>query len=378
MSCDYPPGAKQLRKNTTPVESEHTSLENKHGDGVQEFKEAVSILIRSTAPPAYLLPKPPGCSVGQSFNIEDMGLLHHYTAYTSLTFADLPEIIEIYRVTAPQLAFSDPDLLFSLLAISALHRAHIDPDPERQQEHFSRATKHQHRSIRVLQDRITNITQQNCVGLYISACILSIYTLAEKSWLWRCSRDTASLDDVIRCLRLFRGVPSILRHENHSVFRWVMDGPLKPIGDGFLYKPTASFTLEQESYFAILRQFLVEDQDSGDEERAVYLEALQGLREYAELLLDHRVQRQIETVGLTLAWPTIVSEQYLKYLGEPRRGAILLLAQYAALFTRLEHFWWAEAWGKTVLAVSLELLPEVWKWSIRSFCGENGVNGCST
>lgn len=378
MSCDYPPQAKHLRKSATPPESEHTSPVSKQDNAVQEYKSAVSNLIRSTAPPAYLLPKPPGCSVGQSFSIDDMGLLHHYTAYTSLTFADLPEIIEIYRVTAPQLAFSDPDLLSSLLAISALHRAHTEPVPERQQAYFSRATKHQNHSIRVLQDRITNITQQNCVGLYVSACILSIYTLAEKSWLWRCSRDTASLDDVIRCLRLFRGIPSILRHENHAVFRWVMEGPLKPIGDGFLYKPTGRFTPEQESYFGILREFLVEDRDAGEEERGVYLEALQCLREYAELLLDVRVQRQIETVGLTLAWPTIVSEQYLKYLGEPRRGAILLLAQYAALFMRLEQFWWAEAWGKTVLTVSLELLPEVWKWAIRSFCRENGVNGCST
>ncbi|KAK0618700.1 hypothetical protein DIS24_g11626 [Lasiodiplodia hormozganensis] len=373
MSCEYPPQAKQLRKSPTPEESEHTSPVSRQDTAVREFKEAVTNLIRSTAPPAYLLPKPPGCSVGQSFSIEDMGLLHHYTAYTSLTFADLPEIIEIYRVTAPQLAFSDPDLLSSLLAISALHRAHVDPDPERQQEYFRRATKHQSRSIHVLQNRIANITQENCVGLYLSACILSIYTLAEKSWLWRCSRDAASLDDVVRCLRLFRGVPSILRHENHAVFGWIMDGPLKPIGDGFLYKPTGRFTTEQESYFAVLREFLVEDRDAGEEERGVYLEALRVLREYAEPLLDGRVQRQIETVGLTLAWPSIVSEQYLKYLGEPRRGAILLLAQYAALFARLGHFWWAKAWGKTVLAVSVELLPEVWKWAIRSFCRENEV-----
>ncbi|KAL1617071.1 hypothetical protein SLS54_008066 [Diplodia seriata] len=307
------------------------------------------------------------CST-QRFGIEDMSLLYHYTAHTSLTFADLPEIVEIYKVTAPEVAFSDPDLLSSLLAIAALHRAHVDPEPERQEEYFGQAANYQHRSISVLHDHVASITRENCVGLFFSSAILSICTLAAESWLWQFScgtPSTACIDDVVRCLGLLRGVPSILRHEN--VYAWIMEGPLRPIGEGFSRRPKGHFTAEEESHFTILRRVLIEDEDVKEEERLVYLEALRVLHEYAELLLDRRLQQQIEIVGLTLAWPCIVSDQYLEYLEAHRPGALLLLAHHAVLFNRLGRFWWADAWGRTVLVVTLELLPESWKRLIRDF-----------
>ncbi|KAL1635931.1 hypothetical protein SLS58_010036 [Diplodia intermedia] len=209
-------------------------------------------------------------------------------------------------------------------------------------------TNYQHRSITVLHDRVKEITRENYVGLFFSSAILSICTLTAESWLWQFSYGTPSttcIDDVVRCLGLLRGVPSILRHED--VYAWIME--------------------EQESHFTILRRLLIEDEDVKEEERIVYLEALRILHEYAELLLDRRMQLQIEVIGLTLTWPSIISDQYLEHLEAHRPGALLLLAHYAVLFHRLGRFWWADAWGRTVLVVTLELLPESWKCLIREF-----------
>lgn len=57
----------------------------------------------------------------------------------------------------------------------------------------------------------------------------------------------------------------------------------------------------------------------------------------------------------------------MAYLEAHRRGALLLLAQYAVLFNRLGRFWWADAWGRIVLTLTVELLPETWKFAILEF-----------
>ncbi|KAL1628579.1 hypothetical protein SLS56_005811 [Neofusicoccum ribis] len=303
-----------------------------------------------------------------------MSLLYYYTVHTSLTLAALPQIVEIYTLVAPKIAFSDPSLLLCMLAIAALHRAHVDSTPERQEEYVRQAVEYQNRSIGMLRAQLANITPENCVGTFLSSSFLLIYTFASEPWLRYFSSGTPSegcLDDVTRSLRLLRGVPSILGHDNNAVFGWIMESPLRPIADGILHKPKGRFTPEQESHFAALRYFLIEDQNAGEEERRVCLEALHVLREYAELLLDRQAQQQIETVGLTMTWPVAVSERYLAYLESHRRGALLVLAEYAVLFRRLRRYWWADAWGQMLLTVTLELLPADWRCSILQFHDES-------
>ncbi|EKG14520.1 C6 zinc finger domain-containing protein [Macrophomina phaseolina MS6] len=305
--------------------------------------------------------------------MQDMSLIWYYTTSTSSTFAERPQTIKLYRTSAPAVAFSEPVLLFALLAVAALHRAHTELEPENREKYFNVATSHQHRSIGILQELLPDITPANCSAVFLASSLVPIFTLASECWLRQPFSDAApmeSLSDVISCIHLLRGVPSILSHGNHAVFGWIMDGPLRPLTEGFLLKPKGHLTPEQDAQFAALYGALMEDEGVSEVELHVYSEALDTLKEYAGLILDVSVQQRIDVVGLTLTWPTIVSGRYLEYLQARRNGALLIFARYAVLFDRIRGFWWAGGWGQILRSVSLALLPEKW-WSLLPELSQN-------
>ncbi|EKG18450.1 hypothetical protein MPH_04252 [Macrophomina phaseolina MS6] len=293
--------------------------------------------------------------------------MHHYTAHTCQTFARRSDVLEIYKEVAPMTAFSDPPLLCSLLALAALHRAYLSATAEDQERYLAISTSYQNNAIQVFRERVPKITRDNACSLFFFASFLSVYIMGSESMGRTCLSTSptagASLESILDWLHLLRGISSILRQENGAVFEWVTEGKLQPLTQLTNYQKR-DVPPEQEEDWSKLQDALVHDEGVGEEdERQVYGEALMILKEHTACLLGGSEvdDGQEETVGLTMTWPTIVSEGYVEYLEMRRPGALVILGRYGMLLKKLDEYWWAKGWGDALIQLSGRALPEDWR-----------------
>ncbi|GME40954.1 C6 zinc finger domain-containing protein [Neofusicoccum parvum] len=311
-------------------------------------------------------------SVATSFSVEDMELLHHYTVATSLTFSTRSDVLEVYRIAAPEIAFSDPPLMHGLLAVSGLHRAHCCADIEKRRQYSTTAAAHQNIALGVFRERLSNLTRENCPGAFLFSAWLTLYVLGSMHQLQSSDPNAASVidfEDPAEWIRLMRGVPSILRVS--AVWEWVSESALRPILEpGRVTDEPLS--PEMEARFATLRRVLVDAPlpissppdapQMDDEERRIYAEALAVLQKYTAFILRPSTpEGPLDLVGTTMIWPNIVPDRWVEYLGAHRPGALVLLAQFAVLVNNLRGFWWAKGWGQGLVQIAWKLLPPEWK-----------------
>ncbi|KAK7712891.1 hypothetical protein SLS57_007635 [Botryosphaeria dothidea] len=303
-----------------------------------------------------------------------MELLHHYTVATSLTFSTRSDVLEVYRIDAPEIAFSDPPLMHGLLAVSGLHRAHCCADIEKRRRYTTIATAHQSIALSVFRERLSNLTRENCPGAFLFSAWLTLYVLGSMHQLQSADPNAASVidfEDPAEWIRLMRGCPSILRQS--AVWEWVSESPLRPILEpGRVTDEPLSPELERR--FATLRRVLVDDPlpistpgqpPMDDEERGIYAEALAVMQKYTAFILRPSTpEGPLDLVGTTMIWPNVVPDRWVEYLGQHRPGALVLLAQFAVLVNNLRGFWWAKGWGPGLVVIAWKLLPPEWKYLV--------------
>lgn len=296
---------------------------------------------------------------GTNFTIEDMELLYHYMVSTSTTFSARPFFMETHRQAAMCTAFSDPPVMHSILAITALHRAHLASELPQRRHYVTVAMMHQDMVIRDLRKRVEHITRTNAPGAFIISSFLALFTLGSMHQLDSAGADAATtlnFDNLGNWIRLMRGVPKLLMQDN--VLEWVLESPV-----GAMFRKEKEdwpLPLEFEPRFALLGEVLSDSTlVESLEERTTYVAALKLLKHWTANA--HAPDDATDLVGTALVWVNIVEDQYIDYLCADRPGALILLAQWAVLVNRLEGLWWATGWGKGLMRIILKRLPESWR-----------------
>lgn len=307
-----------------------------------------------------------------------MELLHHYMVSTCLTFSQRPHSVDTGRHAVPAIAFSDPPVLHSVLAITALHRAHLLNDASelaQRRRYVTLAMTHQDVVIRDLRTRVQHITQANAPGAFIISSYLALFTLGSMHQLDSAAPDattTLNFDKPQDWIRLMRGVPTMLMQDN--VFAWVLESPL-----GMMFKDGKQdwpLPLELEPRFARLAEVLSDAALVASlEERAAYVAALGLLKKWTANA--HAPDDETDLVGTALVWVNTVEDRYIEYLCEDRPGALVLLAQWAVLLAMLEGLWWAKGWGQGLMRIILKRLPESWQPFIEEQAREVNAWGLS-
>ncbi|KAH7057306.1 hypothetical protein B0J12DRAFT_654054 [Macrophomina phaseolina] len=288
-----------------------------------------------------------------------MELFHHYVFSTSATFSFQSRTIEKRRQATMGTAFTDPPVMHSILAITALHRAHLASELATRRHYVTVATMHQDMVIRDLRKRVEQITSSNAPGAFLISSYLALFTLGSMHQLDSAGPDAAAtlnLESPADWIRLMRGVPKLLMQD--SVLQWVLHSPV-----GVFFKDERqnwTLPLELEPRFSLLGEGLSDSSlVESLEERTTYVAALKLLKHWTANA--YAPNEETDLVGTALIWVNIVDDQYVEYLCADRPGALVLLAQWAVLLNRLEGLWWAAGWGKGLMAIALKRLPETWK-----------------
>lgn len=124
---------------------------------------------RPLSTPAAILELSPS-----SLNLADLELLHHFTTTTCFTFSSDPLTQTLWRINAPQLGLRNEFVLHSILAVAALHLAHLKP----RSNYIAQALVHHRASSTIARPMVSDITSGNCSSLFLFSVLTSYFAFA--------------------------------------------------------------------------------------------------------------------------------------------------------------------------------------------------------
>lgn len=280
-----------------------------------------------------------------------MVLLHH--AETEPSFMALAgEVKPILNVTMDSV-FTSPFLLNQLLALSALHLSALATQPSRKSFYQNYATELQTRALVLFNDAKEGISEKNCVPSFLFATILGIHVL--RNTLAQQSEGLGNfVSAFVSYARLHRGVRAV----TNNYWPNIQESDLKPL----LYvakRFAASEDAIRGTDTRNLHSYFVSGGEIGSVSAKVYLGALDWVQCIIDIAAREPTRPDV-AVHAVLAWPLVISDEYMDALYQCRPEAIIILAYYAAVLHRQRSFWIFENTGARLVQLIASHLGPFW------------------
>ncbi|RJE25842.1 hypothetical protein PHISCL_01818 [Aspergillus sclerotialis] len=251
--------------------------------------------------------------------------------------------------------------MHGILALSALHLAHIKP--ANRPTYISTAVAHQNQALALFRERLGDINPSNAKAMFAFSSIVVVYAFGFTQ-----SSDsgdlTASVDDLCQVLVLARGVQEVINKASPSL-RESSFKPILQVDDYTPYLPdSARSALEQ------LREAnrVCGTQDA-THDTVSYGQVIDNLSE--ELSAVHGGFNSISVAG---RWAIRVKPNYMESLRERRPLALVILVYYCVLLHYLRQNWCLDEWGARTSKAIWDLLDDQWRplalWAMVEIFGQ--------
>lgn len=272
----------------------------------------------------------------------DLKLLHHFTTSTYATLSHKGDIKTLWRVTVPELAFSNGYLMHALLALSALHLSHLEA--ERHDYYFSYATAHYEVALRDSSSTILIVQSENCHTIYALSALIFAFQMG-------LSHDADGLlitldNEIAPWFVLLRGVHSIIS----SSWSWLQDGVLGPM----FRMPTCDNSVEELD--ECLREFQVHlyANETNKSNLETYITTIDELRKWWNVEPEK-----------SFTWVVKVGEDYLSLLSNRHPEALIIFAHFCVLLKQAESIYWFKNWPRKLISAIYHSLDEAYRLWIR-------------
>ena len=256
--------------------------------------------------------------------MQDLELMHHYTAHAHMTMPGLETAKQIWGFAVPQEGFKHPHLMHSILAFSANHLAYINLS--RASYYHVLASTHQSAALMGLNGALADLGPSNCHALFASASLTIMNAFADAR--------TYSVEVLIEIFQLLRGMSFVL----NTAVPWIENGPFAAI-----IRPSNADQINKPS--ALLSSFLVEIQaasyptpSESVESQASRIEAAEQLRQALQYSIDNSGHPALRAA---MTWPTTLEADFLEAL---KAGTDPKVRELMKLYCRLLEFASSEWW----------------------------------
>jgi len=243
----------------------------------------------------------------------------------------------------------------SILAISALHIAHVDAS--NREVYWRRAAAHEDRTLNLVQSEMASPNPGNADALF-AYCILTVYYAFGAPSHSSIQDGQRPLQGPLQCLNLLRSIRSIVP----SVRHWVESGSLKPLLDmhpgNIQSSPTFSDPLVT-AHFSKLLVFSSTTSTSGPAE----LEDMENFAAAASSLRGSflKVESMAEGEAITHViwhWAVRLPPAFVDRLGDHEVVPLVLLAHWCVLLVQVRRHWWIEGWVERTMEEVMRCLPD--------------------
>jgi hypothetical protein len=270
-------------------------------------------------------------------DITSLELLHHYSTSTYTSFATHASWQKVWRDTVPQLGFQYPFVLHATLAITALHLSVLNV--ARSDHYKVLAASYYHEASVALRNVLPRAATLEGNALFIASSFIAIYVFV-------CPAVQGSKDDprALTWFPVLRGIKAVIHGEWGGV-----SNEFAPL---LLALPLGESSLPS---LPELERLTADVHDP--EERHVYEHATADLRHSWDVYRRSSGEFWLPAAFL---WPATVNDGFVHLLMERQPRALILLAHYSALFSKLSGFWWIGKRAKEELDLIERAIGEPW------------------
>lgn len=271
-------------------------------------------------------------STGPPMGVAEMELLHHYSVSTCYTISRLPTLQTVWRVRVPQVGFSYSFVLRGILALSALHLAHLKPELHAQ--YIAQTEFHHNLALQMVSAIMPSINEENGLAIYLFSTITTIISCAKPRkpddfWIVG-HRD-------IEWLSLFRGTRFIIAATEDTI----KTGALAPLFDNGRRRTCARNARSPDNvpFLDDLRQVLVNSVRDAKELNC-YFDAINELAK-SFATIHEEGSRNCETADVFI-WLLEISDDFFFLLHQRKPEALTIFAYFCVITYELEWAWWMQ------------------------------------
>ncbi|KAK4901600.1 hypothetical protein LTR27_001372 [Elasticomyces elasticus] len=306
----------------------------------------------------------------------DLQLMHHYLMHTMDILAERPDmtepnadlivaqILEIWQVEMPRVAFTADYCMHALLGFSALHKAHREPETASALR--TSAVDHLDKALVAYREHGGPTTPENADAKFVFTWLVVLFAYAVPP-------SVPPIDAITELFLLVKGIDTILAES----WFWVSQGPFAPIlTRGFqeaITLPPGGYTAPDGMDFGLnhLDYMLGVDAMLLDDRRVCSL-ILAELKQIYDSVLRQQGQTSVASI---LCFPKMDSAPFSQLIKRRVPQALVVLAYYCVLLDVLDSRWWIRGWSARVLRDIMGTLPEQWQswieWPVQSVLLKN-------
>jgi hypothetical protein len=290
-----------------------------------------------------------------TFTLLHMVLLNHAHTHVSELMGIEGDAVPLVTL-AVKSASTKPYVLDQLLALSATHLS-IGTSTSAAATYQNQATSLQTRALSLFnQARETNL-DSSYLAAFLFASLLGIHVLHTTL-----TRPYANLSEFIpsfvEYVRLHRGVRAVTK----SHWQQILDSDLKPL----LYISELALqaeTMPAGSETEFLRRVLTSPSHLSASSVDVCLSALKWIQWMLDMAKLQPCRADV-AVQAVMAWPLVVSEEYVDALYQHRPEAFVVFAYYAAALHRCRGFWAFSNAGPALVRMIAQHVGPFWTESL--------------
>jgi len=287
-----------------------------------------------------------------ALNMVDLELLHNFNISTACSLDNVPCLQTFLRVNVPRLAFSNPYLMHTILAVSALHMSRFKTGSQ-SAVYTSYANNHFNIAIGAAAKILSNITDENCHALYMFGSLSSIFMLAKGP------RQGDYLvfggEEMTEWMTVWRG----LKISTISHWDVLQKGTLAPLFQ-ISSRQISSHPVAENNHLRDLREMIVSYVPPTDPDLEIQLAALDELALSFVGPAGGALKEQ-PTLAVVFKWLYQLSDEYEDSLRRRKPISLVIYAHFCVLLNELSAFWWIKGWPLHLIAGIYGMLSDEYR-----------------
>jgi hypothetical protein len=264
------------------------------------------------------------------------------------TLSGQPLAQQTWQTVILKEATAHSGLMYSLLALAALHRSHLDSNGH--SRYTSAAMRYQNLSLPYLRTLINNASPNNYNALFAlsHSVVVFVFALPQSPIA---PTDFDPFKEIMRLIELTKGAFAVAEITRE----WILQGPLRPLlfpGAWEVRLTIADEVGDALGHLIFCNDTLVRSES----ERVTYGTAIKTLRQTFEMLAlnpnDHI---------LSLLWVALMERRYIDLLRAEEPMALVLLAHFGVALYISKRNWWSGNWGRQIVKAVYNMLDGYWR-----------------